>query len=148
MRIYFSGIGGVGIGPLALIAQDMGHDVLGSDLNESRYTKLMQERNVPVLIGQDGSQIELSHEKAPIDWLVVTSALPPDHPEIIFAKERGIRISKRDELLNNLIDEKGLKLIAVSGTHGKTTTTGMLIWLFMQLGVPVSYSVGSDLSYG
>lgn len=148
MRIYFSGIGGVGIGPLALIAKDMGHDVVGSDLHESRYTKLIQERDVNVHIGQDGSQIEQAHQQQPIDWLVITSALPKDHPEITFASSHNIRISKRDELLNQLIAEKQLKLIAVSGTHGKTSTTGMLIWCFKQLGVPVSYSIGTDISFG
>jgi UDP-N-acetylmuramate--alanine ligase len=60
----------------------------------------------------------------------------------------GIRTSKRDELLNQIIQEKGLKLIAVAGTHGKTTTTAMVIWLFKQLGIPVSYSVGAKISYG
>lgn len=148
MRIYFSGIGGVGIGPLALIAKDMGHTIIGSDLNDSRYTKLMQERGVSVMLGQDGSQIEQAHTESNIDWLVYTSALPPDHPEITFAREHGIRLSKRDELLNELITDKGLKMVAVAGTHGKTTTTAMLIWLFKQAEVPVSYSVGTDISFG
>ena len=60
----------------------------------------------------------------------------------------GIRTSKRDELLAEIIKQKDLKLIAVSGTHGKTTTTGMFVWAFKQLGIPVSYSVGTTLSFG
>lgn len=148
MRIYFSGIGGVGIGPLAMIAQDMGHDVVGSDLNQSRYTDLVEQRGLKVFIGQDGSQIKQAHEEGPLDWLVVTSALPADHPEIEFAKANGIRVSKRDELINSLIKDQGLKLIAVGGTHGKTTTTGMLIWIFKQLNIPISYSIGTDITFG
>src|SRR5690606_5798559 len=60
----------------------------------------------------------------------------------------GIKVAKRDELLARILHEKNLKLIAVAGTHGKTTTTGMMVWLLQQLGVPVSYSVGSTLSFG
>ena len=59
-----------------------------------------------------------------------------------------IKISKRDEFINFVIDKKNLKLIAVAGTHGKTTTTGMLVWLFKKLEIPISYLVGSNISFG
>jgi UDP-N-acetylmuramate--alanine ligase len=148
MRIYFSGIGGVGIGPLALIAKDMGHEVLGSDLNDSRYINLIKAHGIEVFIGQTGQEIAQAHKDKPIGWVVVTSALPDSHPELKFAHEQGIRVSKRDELLNALIEEKGLRLLAIAGTHGKTTTTGMLIWLLKELGEPVSYSIGTNISFG
>ena len=148
MHIYFSGIGGVGIGPLAEIAHDAGHTVSGSDLSESLMTTQLSDRGVNVRVGQDGSQIMTAHSTLPIDWFVHTAALPEDHPELVFARHYGIRTSKRDELLAEIIRDKGLKLIAVSGTHGKTTTTGMLVWAFKQLGLPISYSVGSTLSFG
>ena len=64
------------------------------------------------------------------------------------AKSLGIKITKRDELLNYIIEQKKLKLIAISGTHGKTTTTGMMIWVLKQLGVPVSWSIGTTLTFG
>ncbi len=70
----------------------------------------------------------------------------PDHPELLFARARGIRLSKRDELLNKILQDTGKKLIAIAGTHGKTTTTAMAIWLFQQLDLPVSYSVGAKNS--
>lgn len=148
MHIYFSGIGGVAIGPLAEISHDAGYATSGSDLSESLMTKQLRERGIDIVIGQDGSQIAAQHGKQPIDWFVYTAALPADHPELVFARENGIRTSKRDELLAHLIREKNLKLIAVSGTHGKTTTTGLLVWAFQQLGLPVSYSVGTTLSFG
>jgi UDP-N-acetylmuramate--alanine ligase len=148
MHVYFSGIGGVAIGPLAEIAHDADYAVSGSDLSESLMTSQLRERGIEVTIGQDGSQIKKRHGEQPIDWFVYTAALPDDHPELVFAREQGIRISKRDELLAEIIREKNLKLIAVSGTHGKTTTTGLLVWAFGQLGLPVSYSVGTTLSYG
>lgn len=148
MHIYFSGLGGVGIGPLAEIAASAGYDVGGSDLTDSLMTKQLREHGIDVKIGQDGSQIAAVHQAAAIDWLVYTAALPPDHPELKFAREHGIRTSKRDEFLAELIEQKSLKLIAVAGTHGKTTTTGMLIWAFKQLGLSASYSIGTTISFG
>lgn len=148
MHIYFSGLGGVGIGPLAEIARDAGYEVSGSDLAESLMTEKLRTRGIDVQIGQDGSQIAAVHEKNPIDWYVYTAALDRGKPELDFASGHGIRVSKRDELLAEIIKEKDLKLIAVSGTHGKTTTTGMFIWAFKQLGLPISYSIGTTLSFG
>jgi len=148
MNIYFSGLGGVAIGPLAEIARDAGHTVAGSDLAENLMTEQLRNAGIAVSIGQDGSFLRASHEALPIDWFVHTSALPDDHPELLAAQELGIRTAKRDELLAMIIQEKGLKLIAVAGTHGKTTTTGMLIWSMQQLGIPISYSVGTTLTFG
>lgn len=148
MHIYFSGLGGVAIGPLAEIAHDAGYTVSGSDLQENLMTDQLKQRGIDVGIGQDGSQLAAQHEKNPVDWFVYTAALPDDHPELRYAREHGIRTSKRDALLAEIIKQTGLKLIAVSGTHGKTTTTGMLIWAFKDLGIPLSYSVGTTLSFG
>jgi UDP-N-acetylmuramate--alanine ligase len=64
------------------------------------------------------------------------------------ARQLGIKTSKRDELLSHIISDKNLKLLAISGTHGKTTTTGMMVWALKQIGISVSYSVGSTLSFG
>ena len=148
MRIYFSGIGGVGIGPLAEISLDAGYDVLGSDLNNGLMAHALRQRNVTISLDQSGQFLRAEHDKAPIDWFVYTAALPVDHPELVAARELGIRTAKRDELLAHIIADKGLKLIAVAGTHGKTTTTGMMAWTLKQLGVPVSYSIGTTLSWG
>ena len=148
MHIYFSGIGGVGIGPLAEIAHDAGYTVIGSDLAESAIIQALRAKGIEVEISQDGSYLESVHAKTPLDWFVYTAALPADHPELIKAKELGIRTAKRDELLASILKEKNLKLIAVAGTHGKTTTTGMLIWLAKYFGIPLSYSVGTTLQWG
>lgn len=148
MHVYFSGIGGVGIGPLALLALDAGFTVSGSDLQASELTKSLEERGANVVIGQDGKNLKATHLEQAIDWFVYTSALPSDHPELRAANEQGIKTSKRGDFLNDLLKQLNLKMIAVAGTHGKTTTTGMLIWLFEQLDLPVSYSVGTTLSFG
>ncbi len=148
MNVYFSGIGGVGIGPLAEIAIDIGYRVQGSDLEESPTTRLLKKRGVLVNDTQDGSFLQECHAATPIDWFVYSSALPGDHPELNTAKSLGIKTSKRDEFLAHLLKETGLKLIAVAGTHGKTSTTALLVWTMKQLNIPVSYSVGSTLSFG
>jgi UDP-N-acetylmuramate--alanine ligase len=148
MNIYFSGVGGVGIGPLAEIAHDAGYDVAGSDLEESLMTKELRQHDINVSTIQDGTFLMARHSDRPIDWFIYTSALPNDHPELVLARKLGIHIAKRDELLAHIINNKGLKLIAIAGTHGKTTTTGMLVWTLQQLGIPVSYSIGTTISFG
>ena len=152
MHIYFSGIGGTAIGPLALIAKQAGYEVSGSDAQDSSYIKYLTSQGITdIHVGQSQEQIAAFHTSNPIDWFVYSSALPktdPNHPELVFAKQNAIRTSKRDELLNQIITDKKLKIIAVAGTHGKTTATAMVIWLFKQLGVPVSHSVGAKLSFG
>jgi len=148
MNIYLSGIGGVGLGPLAEIAHDAGHHVQGSDPEESPMTQRLAARGIAINNKQQGKFLEVCHNMQPIDWFVYSSALPADHPELVLAKLLGIKTSKRDEFLAYLLKETGLKLIAVAGTHGKTSTSALLVWAMQQLGVPVSYSVGSTLSFG
>jgi UDP-N-acetylmuramate--alanine ligase len=152
MHIYFSGIGGVGIGPLALIAKQAGYEVSGSDLQDGQYIQYLKSKGIDEIhIGQSRNQIAENHARKPIDWFVYSSALPktnPHHPEILFCQENKIKLSKRDELLNRIINDKNLKLIAIAGTHGKTTTTAMVVWLFKKMGLPVSYSLGAKISFG
>ena len=152
MHIFFSGIGGTAIGPLALIAKQAGYEVSGSDKQESQYIDYLRKHGInDIHIGQDRAQIAATHDRHPIDWFVYSSAVAienPHAPELEFCREQSIKTSKRDELLNQIINDKQLKLIAVAGTHGKTTATAMTIWLFKQLGVPVSYSVGAKIPFG
>lgn len=138
--------------PLALIAKQAGYRVSGSDKQDSDYIKHLRAKGINNLhIGQTKQAITALHTRDPIDWVVYTSAIPkenPNHPELVFAEENGIPHTKRDEFLNELLSETGQKMIAIAGTHGKTTTTAMAIWLFKQLNIPVSYSVGGKLSFG
>jgi len=152
MHIYFSGIGGTAIGPLALIAKQAGYSVSGSDAADSQYISYLRSKGIDdISIGQSRDHIASAHASHPIDWLVYSSALPktdPDHPELVFCRENGIKATRRDDLLIRIIKDKNLKLVAIAGTHGKTTTTAMAVWVFKQLGLPISYSVGAKLSFG
>ena len=152
MHVYFSGIGGTAIGPLALIAKSLGYTVSGSDKQDSQYIEYLRAHGITdIVIDQSSDAIAAAHARQPIDWLVYTSALTienPSAPEIQFCQANGIKTSKRDELLNVILERQHLKLLAVAGTHGKSTTTAMLIWLLKQLGVPIGYNVGAKISYG
>ena len=152
MHIFFSGIGGAGIGPLALIAKQAGYTVSGSDKQNSSYVDYLRKHGITdIHIGQESDKIAAIHHQKPIDWFVYSSAVEKEQkhaPELAFAREYSIRMSKRDELLNQIIEDKKLKLMAIAGTHGKSTTTAMVVWLFKQLKLPISYSVGAKLSYG
>jgi len=148
MNIFFSGIGGVGIGPLAEIALDAGYGVIGSDPAVTLITKQLSKKGVEISTNSAETFLKTSHNKQPIDWFVYTSALTSDDPVLAMAHELGIKTSKRDELIAYIIAEKNLKLIAVAGTHGKTTVTGMMVWTMKQLGIPVSYSIGTTITFG
>jgi UDP-N-acetylmuramate--alanine ligase len=152
MHIFFSGIGGTAIGPLALIAKQAGYTVSGSDKQDSQYIAYLRDKGITdIHIGQNSKAIAAAHAQDPIDWYVYSSAIEKEntnHPELQFIDSQGIRKSKRDELLNQIIQDKQLKMLAIAGTHGKTTTTAMAIWLFKQLDLAISYSVGAKIGFG
>jgi UDP-N-acetylmuramate--alanine ligase len=151
MHIYFSGIGGTGIGPLALVAKQAGYAVSGSDKQMSNYIEYLQGQGITEIhIGQSADEIRAIDQKHKIDWFVYSSALPmenPNHPELKYCEENGIRTSKRDELLNKILEDKKQKLIAIAGTHGKTTTTALTVWLMQQAGIPISYILPAKTSF-
>lgn len=152
MHVFFSGIGGTAIGPLAQIAEQAGYKVSGSDKQDSQYIEYLKSHGLgSIHIGQTAEQIDEIHHKDPIDWYVYSSAVAieqPDSPELKFCQENNIKTSKRDEFLNHFIEENQLNLVAIAGTHGKTTTTAMAVWLFKKLALPISYSVGAKISFG
>jgi UDP-N-acetylmuramate--alanine ligase len=151
MHIFFSGIGGAGIGPLALVAKQAGYDVSGSDKQDSQYITYLRANGITdITIGQTAENIAAVHDKKPIDWYVYSSAVAieqPNAPEFVFCHEQNIHMSKRDELLNRIVTDKGLKMIAVAGTHGKTTTTALTVWLLKQLGIPAGYILPAKSSF-
>ncbi len=149
MRVYVSGISGVAMGPLALGAKSLGMEVFGSDLHEGLVTKGLRDNGIEVCIGeQDGEFLKKKvNETGGVDWYVHSSAVRPGNKELAVAKELGLKISKRDEFIETLVHEYGLKMVAVAGTHGKTTTTAGILWLALKLNLPVSWLVGSTLGF-
>ncbi len=152
MHVFFSGIGGTAIGPLALIAKQAGYSVSGSDKQDSDYIDYLRSHGISsITIGQDEARIAAVHARTPIDWLVYSSAVAmenEDSPELAFCEAHGIRTSKRDEFLAEFLKQQNQQMIAIAGTHGKTTTTAMTVWTMQQLGLPLSYSVGAKLPFG
>ena len=132
------------MGPLALMAKKAGHTVFGSDKNAGPIVPELEKEGIEFEIGaQDGTFLD----KHDVDWFIYTSALPADHPELLLAKEKNIKTSKRDEFIEFLVKELNLKMVAVAGTHGKTTTTSMIIWAAKQLQIPAAYLVGTTLGF-
>ena len=135
------------MGPLALMAKQAGIEVYGSDLNKGAIYNELVDAGIEVAIGaQDGEFLKAKLGEG-VDWFVYTSALPEDHPELVVAKSAGVKVSKRDELTAFLVNRLGLKMIGVAGTHGKTTTTSMIVFAALRLGLPVSYIVGTTLGF-
>ncbi len=155
MNIYISGISGTGMGPLALMARKAGINVYGSDQGLGAIASELEKAGIEYKVGsQDGTYFSEKIDTVGIDWFIYTSALPQDHPELVMARNRGIKVSKRDELIAKLVKELDLKMVAVAGTHGKTTTTSMLVWAIDKLRdennsrlLPSSYLVGTILSF-
>jgi UDP-N-acetylmuramate--alanine ligase len=152
MHVYFSGIGGTAIGPLALIARQAGYEVSGSDKQDSQYIDYLRKQGITdIHIGQTAKQIAAVHDKRPIDWIVYSVAVTLENnhpPELDFAEKNAIKNTERSDFINFVLGENKLKMVGVAGTHGKTTTTAMIIWLCQQIGLPISYSVGAKISFG
>ncbi len=150
-HIFFSGIGGAGIGPLAMVALQAGYKVSGSDKQDSQYISYLKKHGITdIHIGQSSDDISKAHASDPIDWYVYSSAIEKENaqaPELVFVKEQAIRHSKRDEFLNQIISDHKLNMLAIAGTHGKTTTTAMAVWLMTQLEEPISYILPAKTSF-
>ena len=130
------------------MAHSAGFFVCGSDLAEGAVSRELVQAGIEFETGkQDGAFLKKCYDAGKVDWFVYTSALPKDHPELVLAKKLGLRVSKRDELIAFLVEKLGLKMVAVAGTHGKTTTTAMITWTALNLGLPVSYLVGTTLPF-
>lgn len=147
MNIYISGISGTGMGPLALMAKAAGFTVWGSDLSEGAIYDELVAKGIEVSIGEQDGRFLQSKLKEGVDWFVYTSALTDAHAELVMAREADIKCTKRDDFTAFLVEKLGLKMVAVAGTHGKTTTTAMIIWTALKLGLPVAYVVGTTLGF-
>lgn len=136
--VHFIGIGGSGMSGIARLLMGMGHQVTGSDLRETSNVAALRELGAKIYVGHD--QTHLGNP----DTVVVTSALWPNNPEYLLAKQRGIPVIHRSQALAALASSK--RLIAVAGAHGKTTSTGMLITALISLGADPSFVNGGVIN--
>ena len=134
---HFIGIGGTGLSAIARVLVENGNQVSGSDRILSPLAEELQSIGVRVSIGQDAANI------AGADIVIRSSAVKDDNPEVIAARQAGIPVLKRSQMLPGLT--RGQDTLAIAGTHGKTTTTAMITWVFHQLGLDPSFVIGSDL---
>jgi len=135
---HFIGIGGAGMSGIARVLHDRGSVVTGSDLKPSRYAKGLAEAGVLVHTGHAVGQV------GDPEVVVVSSAIPKTNPELIEARERGIDIWPRARMLAHL--GRGLKTLAVAGTHGKTTTSSMLATMLAELDLDPTFLIGGELN--
>jgi UDP-N-acetylmuramate--alanine ligase len=136
-RLHFIGIGGAGMSGLALVCARLGATVTGSDRAESSYMDRLREAGLDPAVGHDAANLPEGAE------VVVSTAIAEDNPELAAARERGVEPIHRGALLAELCAEK--RLIAVAGTHGKTTTTAMLVWALRALGADPAFFVGGEV---
>jgi len=137
-RVHFIGIGGSGLSAIARLLMERGYTVTGSDRVPSQFALDLQNDGVTVFIGHHPRNVTGA------DWVVRSSAIADDNPEVEAAGRAGIPVYKRADFLGKLMDNK--TGIAVAGTHGKTTTTAMIVWALYMLGRDPSFIIGGVMS--
>jgi len=131
------GIGGIHMSAIAVVLQGRGWQVSGCDLYPSRLTQRLQGLGMAVLAGHDPCHL------AGVDLLVHTAAVRPDNPELAAARERGIPVLKRAEMVARLAEGKAM--VAVAGCHGKTTTTSLVAYILWRAGLRPTFLLGGEM---
>ncbi|WP_345345952.1 UDP-N-acetylmuramate--L-alanine ligase [Rhodococcus olei] len=137
------GIGGAGMSGIARILLARGGQVSGSDAKESRTVLALRARGAQVRIGHDASALDLL-PGGPTAVVSTHAAIPKDNPELVAAAERGVPVILRPAVLASLMS--GHRTLLVAGTHGKTSTTSMLVVALQHCGVDPSFAVGGELN--
>lgn len=138
-KIHFIGIGGISMSAFAELLHTMGFTICGSDQTESKITKHLEELGISVIYGQDAQNITND-----LSLVVYTAAVHPDNPEFQQAKNLGIPMMDRAEMVGQVMKNYS-NAIAISGTHGKTTTTSILSHIFLAAKKDPTISVGGIL---
>lgn len=141
-RVHMVGIGGAGMSGVARILLDRGGLVSGSDAKESRGVVALRARGAEIRIGHDASSLDLL-PGGPTAVVTTHAAIPKTNPELVEARRRGIPVILRPVVLAKLM--AGYTTLMVTGTHGKTTTTSMLIVAMQHSGFDPSFAVGGEL---
>jgi UDP-N-acetylmuramate--alanine ligase len=137
-RVHFVGIGGAGLSGIARIMLARGITVSGSDARESRTLEALRALGARCFVGHDASQVR------DVDTLVVSTAVREDNPEVQEARRLGLRLLPRSAALESVM--KGRQVVAVAGTHGKTTTTSLLTVALQHCAADPSFAIGGELN--
>jgi UDP-N-acetylmuramate--alanine ligase len=137
-KCFLVGIGGAGMSAIAMVLHGMGLAVSGSDIKESRYTSFLKNEGIKIYIGHSKKNIKDS------DAIIYSAAIPDSNSEIKAAKEKKIPIFSRSDILAWILNSRNG--IAISGTHGKTTTTSMISLIFRGLDLDPIIMVGGELN--
>ncbi len=138
-RVHFIGIGGISMSGFAELLHSMNFKVTGSDWNKSKITKHLEDLGIQVVYGQEEKNITKN-----IDLVVYTAAVHPSNPEYKKAEELGIPMMERAVMVGQVMKNYS-SAIAISGTHGKTTTTSIASHIFLEAGLDPTISVGGIL---
>ena len=137
-HVHFVGIGGIGLSAIARVLQDRGYSISGSDAQQTALTDELAAMGIVVHHGHRPEQV------AGADLVVVSSAVPEHNPEVVAARQAGIPVVKRAELLGQMM--AGQFGIAVAGTHGKTTTSALIAFVLTEMGLDPTFIVGGILT--
>lgn len=138
-RVHLIGIAGTGMRAIANVLIEQGYSVTGSDIKESDITKVFAEKGATIYIGHEASHVEGA------DLVVISTAIHNDNPELVRAKELGISIIHRSDIVKLLLDHS--VGITVAGAHGKTTTTSMLGQIFEEAQLDPTIVIGGEVDY-
>jgi UDP-N-acetylmuramate--alanine ligase len=136
--VHIVGIGGIGMSAIAEVLHDRGIAVRGSDLKESANVRRLLAKGIPVTIGHAGANVEGAVQ------VVLSSAVKPDNAEVVAAHAAGLPVLSRAEALAELMAQ--MQSVCVTGSHGKTTTTSMIAWIFEQAGFDPTVITGGILN--
>lgn len=139
-RVHFIGVGGAGMSAIAKVLLELGHTISGSDLKRSRAATILEAMGATISIGHDKDFIE----RADPELVVVSSAIPERNVELTHARAAHLEVLTRGQALAALLE--GRRSIVVAGTHGKTTTTSMVVSILRSAGIDPTYLVGGGLN--
>ncbi|MEA2434498.1 MAG: UDP-N-acetylmuramate--alanine ligase [Actinomycetota bacterium] len=137
-RVHFIGIGGAGMSAIAKVLIERGTEVSGSDLKRSRAATMLEMMGARVYLGHDASNI------GDAEVVVASAAIPDRNPELAEAHLQGLRVIYRGQALAEVLS--GTRSVVVAGTHGKTTTTSMIVSILVNAGIDPTYLVGGGLN--
>jgi UDP-N-acetylmuramate--alanine ligase len=136
-RVHFVGIGGSGMSGIAEVLLNLGYQVSGSDLSDAATTQRLRRLGATVHIGHASSHVQFA------DAVVTSTAIQPENPEVVAARERNVPVVPRAIMLAELLRLR--QGIAIAGTHGKTTTTSLVASILAEAGMDPTFVIGGRL---